>query len=521
MNSTSGITVSVWVDTVPLPQYEPLFKDIETEVCIIGAGITGLTCAYLLLKEGKKILIVDGGEVGGGETGRTTAHITNVIDDRYFIIEKLHGERGAQLAAESQIAAVNMIEEIVRSESIDCDFERVTAYLFFSGEEKKKVIEAEYQACIKAGLKVEKQNSPPVIISNVVPCLEFPDQAQFHMTKYITGLAKAIVEKGGKIYAQTHINNIEVKDDAVVISTQNENRIKARDIIVATNSPVSNYVSVHLKQSPYRTYVIGIPIKKGSVAKGLFWDSEDPYHYVRLFERDTDDILIIGGEDHKTGQEVDTDKHFTNLESWAKRWFKNIGVPLYKWSGQIIETVDNLSFIGLDPEQKEHVYIATGDSGMGITHATFSAILLNDLIAGRENEWAKLYDPKRKTLRSAKEFMAGNLNVAAQYIELFTPGEIKDPEDITPGEGAIIRKGLKKYAVYRTPEGSIHACSASCTHLKGIVNWNSTEKTWDCPCHGARYDAFGKVLNGPAINNLEEVDSTKILHDPEEVHDKK
>ncbi|MFI5172869.1 MAG: FAD-dependent oxidoreductase, partial [Chitinophagales bacterium] len=502
----------IWADTAEVPQYEPLLKNIETEICVIGAGITGLTSAYLLLKEGKKVIVVDSSQVAGGESGRTTAHITSVIDDRYYIIEKLHGEKGAQLAAESEIAAINKIEEIVRSENINCDFERVKGYLFFCGEDKKKIVEAEYNACVKAGIKVEKQTTPPLLISIVLPCLEFPGQAQFHMIKYLSGLANAIVALGGKIFTHTHISNIEVKDGSVSITTEKENTIKADDVIVATNSPISNYLSMYIKEYAYRTYVIGVPVKKGTVAKGLYWDNADPYHYVRLFERETDDILIVGGEDHKTGQEHDTEKHFANLETWAKKWFPNIGIPVYKWSGQIIETVDNLSFIGLEPSQKDHVYIATGDSGIGITHGTYSAILLTDLICGRENEWAKLYDPKRKTMRSAKEFLAENLNIAAQYIELFTAGEIDDPEDITPGEGAILRKGLKKYAVYRNLDGTFNTCSALCTHLKGVVSWNGTEKTWDCPCHGSRFDAFGKVISGPAISDLEHAAEHIFLH---------
>ncbi|MBC8048425.1 MAG: FAD-dependent oxidoreductase [Fimbriimonadaceae bacterium] len=511
MKTSSGISLSFWAATEDTPKYNPLNKNDEADICIIGGGITGLTCAYLLAKEGKKIILLEGNQIAGGETARTTAHITNVIDDRYYHIEKLHGEKGAYLAAESQTRAINEIEKIVIDENMSCDFERVDGYLFFTGEDKNEFIEHEFEASQRAGIQVEKINNPPVPISDVTPVFKYERQAQFHPLKYMSGLAEAATKMGVKIFTQSHVKDIEKKDSHVLVTTESGNTITAGDIIVATNSPISDMLALPVKEFAYRSYVIAASIPKGSVAKALYWDTEEPYHYVRIYERDLDDILIIGGEDHKTGQDDEKGEYFFSLETWARKIFPGLGIIEYKWSGQIMETMDGLSFIGPDPEHKEHVYIATGDSGMGITHATFSSILLTDMIMGRENEWAKLYDPKRKTLRAAKEFFKETLNMAAQYVEYITPGETKNPEDIIRGEGAIIRKGLKKYAVYHDHEGTFQVCSAYCTHLKGIVQWNVTEKTWDCPCHGARFDKFGKVINGPAISDLEKVDAEKII----------
>ncbi|RPI15801.1 MAG: FAD-dependent oxidoreductase [Ignavibacteriae bacterium] len=510
MKPQSGKTLSIWVDTAELPEYPPLDKDYQCEVCIVGAGITGITTAYLLAKEGKQVIIIDDGPIAGGETGRTTAHITNVIDDRYYKIEFWHGEEGARLAADSQTKAIETIEAIVEDEKIDCDFTRLNGYLIFKPDEQEDTLKEEADACRKAGIDVEIIDKAPFPSFDTGICLKFPNQAQFHILKYLAGVVKALDKLGVKIFNGSHVNSVKGGNPATV-KTKDGFTIKAQDVVVATNSSISDYLATHAKQAPYRTYVIGAKIPTGSVPLGLYWDDEDPYHYIRLqkMERgdneDKYDILIIGGEDTKAGKEEFPDERYKCLEEWAMERFPFIESIEYKWSGQVMEPMDGLSFTGKDPENEEHVYIATGDSGMGMTHATYSAILNTDLIMGRENQWAKLYDPKRKTLKAAGEFLKEGVDVAEAFISYVTPGEVDSIDEIAADDGAIVRDGLSKLAVYKDKHGAVHKFSAACTHLKCIIGWNPKEKTWECPCHGSRFDALGNVLNGPAIKNLEKV----------------
>jgi glycine/D-amino acid oxidase-like deaminating enzyme/nitrite reductase/ring-hydroxylating ferredoxin subunit len=506
MKPESGTTSSVWMSTFDVPQYDSLKQNTECDVCVVGAGITGLTAAYMLTLSGKKVIVVDDGSIGGGESARTTAHITNVIDDRYYHIENLHGKEGARLAAESQTAAVNMIEKIVRDNNIECDFTRLTGYLLFSPDDDADELDKEYDACKRAGIEVKISDKAPIDCFGNYPCLEFPNQGEFHMLKYLSGLAKAITDSGSKIYTGTHISSIKEGTPAVA-ETKDKLKIKAKDIVVATNSPVSDYVAIHTKQVAHRTYVIGVNVPKNSIPNGLYWDTEEPYHYIRLYKQfKENDVLIVGGEDHKTGQDDDPEEHFLNLEKWTREKFQVAGDVKYKWSGQVLEPLDGLSFIGKDPENSEHVYIATGDSGMGITHGTYSAILLDDMINGRENKWADLYDPKRITLKTTPKFLKEGFNTAVQYIDLITPPEAAAIDEIAAGTGAIMKTGLDKFAVYKDNDGKVYKFSALCPHLKCVVEWNKVEKTWDCPCHGSRFDAKGKVINGPALANLKTIE---------------
>ncbi len=421
MKPESGKSLSIWADTFTPPQFPSLEYNIETDVCIIGAGITGISAGYFLAKEGKKVVIIDDGSVGDGETGRTTAHISSVIDDRYYEMERLHGEDATRLAAESQIEAINTIENNIIKENISCDFSRINGYLFFEPDDSSDLIE--YDAAIRAGLEVEICKSPLKELK-YYRCLKFPNQAQFHVLKYISALASVIIKSEGRIFTFTAAAKIS-DNSPVKVETQSGHIILAKDIIVATNSPISNNVLIHTKQAAYRTYVIGLKVQKNSVKEALYWDNKDPYHYVRVYSKKNYDILIIGGEDHKTGQEDNPEEKYMNLEDWTRGNFKCLGEVIYKWSGQVMESLDGLSFIGKDPEYSDHVYFATGDSGMGMTHGTFAGLILRDLIMQRENPWAELYNPNRVTLKAAPEFIKEGVNFISQYIDLLTPGDIK------------------------------------------------------------------------------------------------
>jgi Rieske Fe-S protein len=285
--------------------------------------------------------------------------------------------------------------------------------------------------------------------------------------------------------------------------------------VVATNTPVNDWLAIHTKQAPYRTYVIGALVPKNSVRRALYWDTPDPYHYVRIQPlSDAHDVLIVGGEDHKTGQAEDTDERFDRLESWARQLFPMIEFVEFHWSGQVMEPVDGLAFIGRNPLDRENIFIATGDSGNGMTHGTIAGMLITDLIQGRDNEWAKLYDPTRKPLHAMAEFARENLNVARQYVDYVTGGDVKNADEIRQGTGAVLRRGFQKVAAYRDQDGTLHEMSAICPHLGCVVDWNDTEKSWDCPCHGSRFDAYGKVINGPANTNLSPTEDQEYPVEP-------
>ena len=513
MQSDSGSTPSVWMATSDSPELPRLTKDIRAGVCVIGAGIAGMTTAYLLGRAGRAVVVIDDGPVGGGETGRTTAHLSNALDDRYYQIQKLHGQTGAKIGAESHTAAIERIEAIASQEDIDCDFERVDGYLFIGPGSEESELERELRAAHRAGLHdVELVDRAPPEFWDSGKALRFPRQAQFHPLKYLNGLTRAILRDGGHIYSHAHAEKI-VDGEPCRVTTSDGHVITADSVVVATNSPVNDWVILHTKQAAYRTYVIGARVPRGSVPRALYWDTAEPYHYVRLQEVDSrvdpgqlEDILIVGGEDHKTGQEDDASRRFAALEEWTRERFPMVKSVDFRWSGQVMEPVDYMAFIGKNPGTDQHIYIATGDSGNGMTHGTIAGMLLTDLIVGRKNPWADLYDPSRKKLRATPEFLKENLNVAVQYADWATGGDVDSTDQIEPGTGAVIRRGARKVAVYKDEQGNVHLRSAICTHLYCIVDWNSMEKTWDCPCHGSRFDPYGKVVNGPAITPLPEVE---------------
>jgi glycine/D-amino acid oxidase-like deaminating enzyme/nitrite reductase/ring-hydroxylating ferredoxin subunit len=504
---------SVWMDTAEVPLQSSLTERISADVCIVGAGIAGMSTAYLLAREGQSVVVIDDGPIGGGMTGRTTAHLVNALDDRYFELERLHGEEGARLAGESHTAAINAVEAIVTQEGIKCEFERLDGYLFVPPRESKQILDDELEAAHKAGLtEIEKVERVPWDSYDTGAALRFPRQAQFHPLKYLAGLAKAIKEKGGRIYTQTHAKEIEGGKQARV-ETSGGGVVTTSAVVVATNTPVNDLLAIHTKQAAYQTYVIGARIPAGAVTRALYWDTPDPYHYIRIETvgrgANAFDVLIVGGEDHKTGQQDDANKRFGALERWTRHRFPMVEGIEYRWSGEVMEPVDGLAFIGRNPMDAKNVFIATGDSGNGMTHGTIAGLLLTDLILQRKNPWEQIYDPARLPLKALPEFVKENLNVAKQYTDLVMAGDVESEDEIKRGAGAIISRGLHKVAVYRDPNGEVHELSAVCKHLGCIVNWNTLENTWDCPCHGSRYDALGKVIQGPANSDLEQTADSK------------
>ncbi len=509
MKSPDGVTPTIWYEKADLPDFRASTPqtNMEAEVCIIGAGIAGMTTAYLAASAGKSVAVFDEGAIGSGQTGRTSAHLASAIDDRFIEIERMHGVEGSRLAYESHAAAIDTIERICGQEKIKCEFSRLDACLFPAPGDAPDLLDQELAAAQRAGFAdVEMIASGPLDLGR---CLRFGNQARFHPLLYLAGLANAIKQKGGRIYTGRRAIDVQGSDP----KTRKPGRVKfqglrktfaADHIVVATNTPgpINDWFGIYTKQASYRSYVIGAEVPHGVVPDALYWDTADPYHYVRIegSKKQGIDVLLLGGEDHKTGQFPEDGAPFRKLEEWGRARFPKMQDVIYRWSGQVQEPSDGLAFIGRAMTDKEEVFVATGDSGMGLTHGTIAGILINDLIDGKANPWEKLYDPSRKMLN--KEFVSENLNVAAQYVDLVTPGEIKSEDEIPPGHGAVMRDGLSKIAVYRDREGAVHKCSAVCTHLQCIVQWNHVEESWDCPCHGSRFDALGKVLMGPAVDDL-------------------
>ena len=508
---TSGEHKTFWIESGWQPAYGPLRETIPTEVVVVGGGLGGVSVAYCLAKAGKKVVLVEDGMIASGETGRTTAHLVSALDDRFSDLEFIYGQEDTKLIAESHKAAIDFIEETIRTEKIDCHFDRLDGYLFLHPSDKPESLRKEFDAARRAGMNVSEVDSIPGIENYDGPGLKFSGQAQFHPLLYIKGLCEAIERYGGKIYTNTHAQEINSKG----ITTSDGYTVTAEHVVVATNTPVNNTVAMHLKQTAHRTYVIGCLVKKYSLPKVLWWDTGDlkedsthpPYHYIRLHPfNEQYDLLISGGEDHPTGDikagEVPEEGRYKRLESWTREHFP-VEQVVYRWSGQVLEPVDSLGFIGRNPWDKDNVYIITGDSGTGMTHCTIGGMLISDLILGKENPWEDIYNPSRITFKTGDVFFKELIRGLFGMLE-GTPEDdkVKALNEIRNGEGKVLRLSGNKCGVYRDDNGQFHIVSARCTHLKSALNWNADEKTWDCPWHGSRFTSEGKVINGPANRDL-------------------
>ena len=493
---------AIWDDSTAMPEFQPLATNTSCDVAIIGAGITGLTAAYMLAKEGKDVLVVDDGCVAGGQSERTTAHLTAFLDRRYDELMRMFGQEKTAKIAASQIAAVGEIAHIVNLERIDCDFTHVDSYLLLGKDDKTETLFREMQVMQSIGF-------PQVVFGEIsfgtrrdIPYLMLSHQAQFDICKYLYGLVARISELGGRIYGNTHISDF-AKGQPAELTTGNERKITAENVIVATHSPITDFVSIHTKQTAYRSYVIAAQTEQDALPAGMYMDTESPYHYIRSAQKGDKVYVLIGGEDHRTGQENNYDERYDKLEEWARMMLPQLGPIEFRWSGQVYEPVDGLPFIGKDPDQSDNFYVATGFSGSGITNGTLAALLIRDQIMGCENELSEIYDPARKTAAALPEYLKENINSVSQYSNYFSGGQVASAAEIPPGEGAVIARGVKHFAVYKDENGQVVECSAVCPHAKGLVCWNSAEKTWDCPAHGSRFDCTGQVIDGPANSNLE------------------
>jgi glycine/D-amino acid oxidase-like deaminating enzyme/nitrite reductase/ring-hydroxylating ferredoxin subunit len=476
-----------------------LDSSLTVDVAIVGSGIAGTSVGYELSKGGVRIAILDRGRLARGMTARTSAHLTFQSDDLYQEVISRRGLKTARLHYESQRAAVGRIEAIQRKERIDCDFARLDGILGLAKDADPAVLDDELKACHQVGYKeVGFIKGRRLGRLKTLRGLKFPRHARFHPLKYVDGVLRLLNRGGALLFANTCVAEIAEVGEGVELKTDSGHLIHAAAAVIATNSPIDPKVAIHTKQVPYRTYVLAARAPKGSIPDALYWDTEDPYHYVRLQPETNHDLLIAGGEDHRSGEFNDAAARFGRLEKWTRERFPEIGKVQYRWSGQVLDPIDYTAFIGRSPGKK-NIYVATGDSGQGLTHGAIAEMLLSDLIVGKTNRWAEVYEPSRKTMNAAGQFVEENVTAVKNLAEYVTPGELKSTRSLKRGQGGILRRGLKKLAVSRDINGRLHKLSASCTHVGCIVHWNSFERCWDCPCHGSHFAPNGSVLNAPAI----------------------
>ncbi|EME45307.1 hypothetical protein DOTSEDRAFT_87689 [Dothistroma septosporum NZE10] len=530
-NTSSGAAEPVWIHTEPYSnrlQFPKLDRDLETDVCIVGAGVAGIQTSYELVTRGFNVVLLEAREILSGETGRTSGHLASALDDGYTLISGKHGQEGAQIAANSHQWAINRVGDVSRKLGIDCEYRQLLGYKFSQYDRVKqpqeyadenKGLKEEVAKAQEFGLKVKYDADFKLGGWDGEPdqrgAAIFHDQATFHPTKYLNGVLRWLREQPNfHCYTHTRVMDFSEKGleigpighKTVEVKTIDGYTVKAQDAVQATCIPLHKLSTV-AEMEYERTYCIAIKVPKGYVEDALFYDEAEAYKYVRLTHCDAKhDYLVVGGCDHKVGQEEPLGR-FKELETWTRERFTKAGSVDYAWSGQVFEPVDFMAFIGRDPGTK-HTWIMTGDSGDGLTHFVLGADIIATEIMGQAHPWSKLYRPNRvgSIVKSGKQMLSHDLQINAQY-KRFLQSDIEDAADLPNGEGGVLNtKTNKPTAVYKDDEGNVHKMSALCPHLKGVVCWNRTEKSWDCPVHGSRFSKDGICVMGPAKGNLQPFD---------------
>lgn len=499
--TTTERSRSVWT---PLPnRHEPLRESVSTEVCVVGAGIAGLSTAYALARRGRQVVLLEKAMIGAGETGQTTAHLSSALDEGFPRLVRIHGKERARAGHRSHAAAIDQIERWVREEEIGCDFHRLDGYLVRAENASPEDMREEARAARTAGAEVELIETAPVA-SFSGPSVCYRGQGRFHPLAYLAGLEEAFLRRGGRIHTGTAVEEVS-GGSPVELGVTGGHTVSASRAVITTNSPISSWIAIHSKQAPYRTFAIALDPGRSDFPDILLWDTAEPYHYVRRARDGGRSYIIVGGADHKTGQADDGQERFEALERWSGEHIPGVGEVVHRWSGQVWEPMDGLGHIGADPEN-ENVFLSTGDSGHGMTHGTLAGMILPALVDGEDHEWREIYDPSRFRGRAAGTYAQENLNVARQYADWVSSGDVSETGELRPGEGGIVVRNGKRVAAYRDEEGTLHLRTATCRHLGCVVHWNGTERSWDCPCHGSRFAPTGEVLTGPARQDLEPVE---------------
>ena len=504
-----GNCVSLWQDTVSeTRQSSRSYNNRVFDVAIVGGGITGISLALSLQKQGKQCIVLEARNLCFGTTGGTTAHINTLMDNPYSTMIKDFGLEGAQTVARAANDALSLIESNVREYNIDCGFERVNAYLFSQDEKQTEELNEVYASCNEVGVRAEAASEIPVPI-NFRKAIEIHSQAKFHPARYVLGLAKAFEEVGGVILEQCRVTDIE-EGETISVKTTVEN-FQARTLVYATHIPPGINL-LHLRCPAYRSYAMAVKLKDQNYPEGLAYDMYDPYHYYRTQEIDGQRYLVVGGEDHRTGENSNTNKSFLQLESHIRSHF-NVAEISHRWSSQFFEPVDGLPYIGKLPGAGENIYVATGYGGNGMTYSHVAVLELTERILMKQSKYNDIFSPGRiKPVAGFTEFVKHNTDVVGQFIgKWFATERLEQLSELSTDEGKVVKLNNETMALYKDEMGALHAVNPTCTHMKCSVAWNAAEKSWDCPCHGARYSVDGEVLTGPADANLELIELRSLL----------
>lgn len=490
---------SYWMASTPKANYPTLEEDIKVDVAIIGGGITGIATSYMLGKAGVKVAVIEADRILQGTTGHTTAKITSQHD---LIYSKIYSQMGRELAqqyADANESAIRMIEKIATENGIECDFVPQSAYVYTMQDKYIDKIKDEAVIAESLGIKATYLEEIPLPFP-IKAAVRFDNQAQFHPRKFLLRLAEEIVKSGNQIFEQSRIVDIEDDNNYVLITNQGK-KVTAEKLIIASHYPCYNKAGLYFTRLyPERSYVVAIKAKE-SYPGGMYINMEEPKRSLRSQRSDDGELILVGGESHKTGQGEDTIKHYEALIDYATKTFTVEDIP-YRWSTQDCMTLDGLPYVGHFTSNTPNMHIATGYGKWGMTNSIASAMILRDLIIEGKSPWQDVYNPSRKTvLASAKNFIVENLNVAEKLIE----GKIlpmADNTDIKAGEGKIINVNGQRLGAYRDQQGTLHVVDTTCTHMGCELYWNSAEKSWDCPCHGSRFTYEGDIIEGPAVTPL-------------------
>ncbi len=496
-HSLPGKSDSLWLDTTPETSFPSLQSGLTVDVAIIGGGLVGLTAATLLKAQGKTVAVLEAERIIQGVTGYTTAKITSQHKLIYDDLTRHFGEEKARAYAEANQAAIEQIADLVRAKHIDCDFFRTEAYTYTESDDEVTQIKAEADAALKLGLPATFTNETPLPFS-VKAAVRFDNQAQFHPRKYLLALAQDIPGEGSYIFEGTRVVNVEEGEPCAI--TTEKGAIKARSVIVASHFPFNDKTLYSFRLHSHRSYVLAVRVVE-PVPLGMFISTE-PSYSVRSYPVPGSDWLLVGGEGHKTGQGDDTVARYQRLEQWARERFAVQSVE-YRWSTQDNRTIDGVPYIGRYGPSSRHLYVATGFGGWGMTNSTVAGMLLRDLIVGRENSWSEVFDPNRANLAGVPDLVGQAVDIVKHFVGDRMTDET--PDSIAFGEGKIVKTERGNVAMYKAEDGTMSTLSPVCTHMGCYVQWNPAEKSWDCPCHGSRFAADGKVLHGPAIKDMEKI----------------